>query len=53
MFHVANTCDGTAFSVMLLSFFQVIPWPHIAAFVSTIYFLVRLYFVIKNKRDDK
>lgn len=44
--------DATAVSVSALSFFQVIPWPSIAGFLSALYVLVRLYFVIKNRGKE-
>lgn len=44
--------DATAIGAAVLSFFKVIPWAEIAAFLSVLYLLVRLYFVIKNKGKE-
>ena len=41
--------DSTAIVAAVLSFFKLIPWAEIAAFLSAVYLLVRLYYVIKNK----
>lgn len=48
---IANykTFDITAVGVAFMSFFKLVPWPEIAAFLSVIYLLLRIYFVLRNK----
>lgn len=44
--------DTTAVTAAILSFFKVIPWPEIAAFLSALYLLIRIYYVLKNKGKE-
>ena len=45
---IKGPADVTALGAGILSFFKAIPWPEIAAFLSAVYLLVRLFFIIKN-----
>jgi hypothetical protein len=47
-----NGFDLTAISTAFMAFFQVIPWASVAAFLSAIYLLARIYFIIKNKGKE-
>lgn len=44
--------DTTAVGTALLSFFELIPWAEIAAFLSAAYLVVRIYYIIKNKGKE-
>ena len=44
--------DVTALGAGILSFFKAIPWPEIAAFLSAVYLLVRIFFILKNKGKE-
>lgn len=46
---MGNKFDLTALMTMLLSFFNLIPWAAIAAFLTAVYFLFRIYYIVKNK----
>lgn len=44
--------DYVAIPTAVLSFFKVVPWPEIAAFLSAVYLLIRIWYVLKNKGKE-
>lgn len=44
--------DVTAISASVLSFFMAIPWSGISAFFATIYMILRIYYIYKNKGNE-
>lgn len=41
--------DIAAMGTAVLSFFNLIPWANIAAFLTCIYLVVRIWFAFKNR----
>jgi hypothetical protein len=48
-FDLKTGLDATAITTAVASFFTLIPWSSVAAFLSAIYLLCRVYYIIKNK----
>jgi hypothetical protein len=51
--NIKHIVDYAAISAGGLAFFQSIPWPEIAGFLSSIWILTRLYEYIRGKFRDK
>lgn len=44
--------DTAAVGGAIAAFFKMVPWPEIAAFLSAIYLVIRIFFVLKNKGKE-
>lgn len=47
-----TTGDITAIGTAFLSFFKMVPWPEISAFLAAVYMVMRIYYVLKNKGKE-